>query len=825
MNWPILKKYPQDKTRRIALPIGGIGTGTVSLGGRGDLRDWEIVNRPAKKFNPEGQGINPFFAICAIDPKGKSYSRILEGPVDLEYYEGQSGAIAKNHGFPRFRNCEFKAAYPFGQVALSDKEMPVKATLKAFNPLIPADSENSSFPAAVIRIEVKNTSKKKLKTGICFSMPNFIGEDGSIKIKHSEKKKNKNVLKKNKDLTGIYMTSPNLSADVEQFGNMFVSTFSDQELTYRTGWADLSWGGSKLDFWDDFIEDCKIDKRKSKHNKPIASLCINNDLKPGETKEITFFLTWHFPNRKNWAGDEIIGNYYTTRFKDSVTAALELNEKLDDIEKKSIEFVKTLCSSSLPESVIEAALFNLSTLRTQTCFQTPDGKFYGWEGCGDNKGCCEGSCTHVWNYENATGFLFGDLAKTMREIEFKHATNDEGHMAFRVVLPLKKAEDHCSCEKVAAADGQMGSIMRLYREWQLSGDDEMLKDLYPKAKKAMEFCWKKGGWDGDRDGLMEGCQHNTMDVEYYGPNPQMGFWYLGALRAIQEMALYMEDAKFAIKCASLFEKGSKALDKRLFNGDYYEHIIEPAKLAKNIAPGLSANMGSANLKNPVLQLGAGCLVDQLVGQYTVHVLGLGYLADKKKIKKTLKSIMKYNFKKGFHDHFNHMRSYVLGDESALLMATYPKGRRPVRPFPYYNEVMTGFEYTAAVHMLYEGQVDEGLKVIDAIRARYDGNKRSPFDEAECGHHYARAMASWAALLALTGFHYSGVEKKMTFANKKGTHFWSTGYAWGTCKINKEKVNLKVQFGEIELKEFRLGGKTVKQWDTVKTVKAGSSIKI
>ena len=187
--------------------------------------------------------------------------------------------------------------------------------------------------------------------------------------------------------------------------------------------------------------------------------------------------------------------------------------------------------------------------------------------------------------------------------------------------------------------------------------------------------------------------------------------------------------------------------------------------------------------------------------------------------------MKYNFKEGFHDHFNHMRSYVLGDESALLMATYPKGRRPKRPFPYYNEVMTGFEYTAAVHMLYEGQESEGLKVIDSIRKRYDGDKRNPFDEAECGHHYARAMASWAALLALTGFQYSGVEKTITFTSRDGNYFWSNGYAWGTCGIKKGKVNLKVQFGTLELKQFQLDGKCIKEWDKVKTVKAGKSVKI
>ena len=157
--------------------------------------------------------------------------------------------------------------------------------------------------------------------------------------------------------------------------------------------------------------------------------------------------------------------------------------------------------------------------------------------------------------------------------------------------------------------------------------------------------------------------------------------------------------------------------------------------------------------DPPLQLGAGCLIDQLVGQYFAEVTGLGDSVSGDNTRATLASIKHHNFRETMAGHFNHMRSYALGDESATLMCSYPLGRRPVRPFPYFTEVMTGFEYTLAVHMLYVGMVDEGLALIQAIRDRYDGERRSPFNEAECGHHYARAMASWAAVLALTGFHY------------------------------------------------------------------------
>ena len=219
-------------------------------------------------------------------------------------------------------------------------------------------------------------------------------------------------------------------------------------------------------------------------------------------------------------------------------------------------------------------------------------------------------------------------------------------------------------------------------------------------------------------------------------------------------------------------------------------------------------MGAKDPTKPDYRLASGCLVDQLVGQYMAHVCGLGYLLDPDNVGATMRGIMKYNLREGLYGHFNCMRSFALGDESALLMASYPKNR-PENPFSYFTEVMTGFEYTAAVGMLYEGQTDAGLGCIENIRTRYDGRKRSPFNEAECGHHYARAMASWAAVLALTGFNYSGVERSMTFADKDGTHFWSNGHAWGSCSIKRSKkaarVDLSVMQGELTLEEFSLGG--------------------
>jgi uncharacterized protein (DUF608 family) len=813
-QWPVLKRYDEQHLAKIALPLGGIGTGTVSLGGRGDLRDWEIMNRPAKGFVPTRGSFSPFFAVFVKDSKGQVQTRGLEGPIDLALYEESHGSKAINHGLPRFRQCTFAAAYPLGQVMLSDPDMPVEVTLQAFNPLVPGDAEVSGIPVAVLRYVVQNKTNRPLEVSVCGSVPNFIGMDGSGQTKDwkgdlvtTGGKGNRNEYRQGKSVQGIFMSSDGVAPRASQWGTIALTTTAAGGITHRVAWIAGGWGSSGLDFWDDFSADGKLDKREPvKEDTPMASLAVTVEVPPKRAVPVTFLLTWHFPNRMTWTPknneQDRIGNYYTTVYKDAWDVAEKVVPQLADLERRTVGFVTTFCNSDLPEVVKEAALFNISTLRTQTCFRTEDGRFYGFEGSSNKGGCCHGSCTHVWNYEQAIAFLFGNLAKMMREIEFAQATDEEGMMSFRVNLPLERARQF----NKAAADGQMGCIMKMYRDWQLSGDDEMLKTLWPKVKKAVEFCWIPGGWDADQDGVMEGCQHNTMDVEYYGPNPQMEIWYLGALRAAEEMARRVGDAEFASTCKDLFERGKKWTDANLFNGEYYEHQIRPPKDESQIAASLLVGMGAKDPTNPDYQLGSGCLVDQLVGQFMAHVCGLGYLTEPDHVRTTLASIMKYNYRESLYGHFNCMRSFALGDEAILLMAAYPKDR-PKNPFSYFTEVMTGFEYTAAVGMLYEGQREPGLKCIQNIRDRYDGRKRSPFDEAECGHHYARAMASWAAVLALTGFQYSGVDKAMTFAPKDGRYFWSNGYAWGTCSMKKTgrgmSIELSVLQGDLALSRFSL----------------------
>ncbi|GAA5018543.1 GH116 family glycosyl-hydrolase [Actinopolymorpha pittospori] len=814
-EWPVLRTYDADHLDRISLPLGGIGTGTIGLGGRGDLRDFEVGNRPAKGFRP---------AVCMAALRTQSsagvQTRVLEGPLPDWAFEGWRGATAANHGLPRFAHPSFDGSYPLGRVRLDDDSSPVSVSVEGFNPMVPGDLDASSWPTVVLRYRLVNKTAVRVNASVALSLSNFVGSDGT----HDQTGDNRNTMVTAPGVTGIRMEAPTLDARAEPAGEFVLAVLGEDaaEVSARTAWSSASWGGGLLDFWDDLTSDGRLDDRSGTDRRPVGSLCRSVDLAPRSEGEVVFILAWRFPNRRAWRSEdhgidvaeyaeEIVGNHYAEVFGSPWETVQRFADHLDALEARTVRAVGALAASSVPAEIKEAAIFNLSTLRSQTVFRTADGRFYGWEGLTDRTGSCFGSCSHVWGYEFATGFWFPEISRSMRETQFGLCTDDRGHMSFRVGLPIEKARTW----KIAAADGQMATLVHLYNDWRLCGDDEWLRRLWPSARKAMEFCWIEGGWDADADGVMEGCQHNTMDVEYYGPNPQMGSWYLAALRACAVMAEALGEPDFAARCTALADAGSKWLDAHLFNGSFYRHLVRPVEEDGLIAEGLRhPSMGSASVEDPDLQLADGCLVDQLVGQYASRTVGLGALLDGEHVATTLESIWRRNFHRDLSGHFNNMRSYALADEAATLMCSYDEGNRPARPFPYFNEAMTGFEYTAATSMIFDGDRSQGLELIRAVRDRYRGNRRNPYDEAECGFHYARAMASWSAFVAWTGFGWDATTGALSvdLGRTDASTFWTVGSGWGTWTQTIEGDHLvgrvTVEEGDVALRSMAVAGITV-----------------
>jgi non-lysosomal glucosylceramidase len=757
--------------RMIAFPLGGLGTGTVSLGGRGQLRDWEIFNRPDKGNAPD----YGFASIWASLNGRKPVARVLEARIDTPY-EGESGLGSKNvPGLPRLAGATFTGAYPFAQIDFEDAKLPVKVSLEAFNPLVPLDTEASGFPVAVLRYKVRNPNAAPAKVGIAFSLQNMVGKEGR-----------QSAFREGEGISGLFMSNPMIAETDPLAGTMFLGALGAPpgSGTYLKGWKRATWWDGPLTFWDEFAADGAL-TQDAPALSPVGSAAVTQTIAPKAEATFTFLIAWHFPNRTpercDWPAPEgqekkVIGNHYCQRFNDAWDAATQLARELPTLEARTRKFAGVVKSCNLPSAALEAAVSNLSILRTNTAFRTADGEFHGFEGCNDKHGCCHGSCTHVWNYEHATAYFFPTMARSLRESEFLRNTQENGLMGFRSYLP-----DGLKIWEKAAADGQMGCLIKLYRDWQLLGDTDWLKKFWPSAKRALEFAWINGGWDADRDGVMEGVQHNTYDVEFYGPNPLAGIYYLGALRAGEDMARAVGDKASADEYRRLFETGRKWIDANLFNGEYYIQKVVGRK-NEEIAAGLRVGMGGADNMNPDYQMGEACLVDQLLGQYMAHVAGLGYLLDKEHVRKTLRSIFRYNYHVDLSEHETVQRTFAVNEDGGVLIASYPSGKRPAIPFPYFAEVMSGFEYQFAAHLIYEGMLDEALTVVETIRRRHDGERRNPWNEPECGHHYARAMASWAVILALNGFHYAGPAKELTLIPRmRGSSlksFWTLPSGWG-----------------------------------------------
>lgn len=783
---------------RIAFPLGGIGTGTVSLGGCGNLLDWEIFNRPSKGLALD----NTFFAIWARMEGKPAVCRVLEAEPVVPGFAAGGTRPPVAPGLPRLKEASFSSRYPFARVSFSDPDLPLRVRMEAFSPFIPLKDIDSGLPAVVFLVTLTNPGRKRVEASVASFLLNPIGLDGSEKQvgrKHPAFGGNLNELVHESHMWAVRMSTMRYEPNDVRYGSMALGTLWPK-VSVVTRWPALGgwdWWDLRA-LWDDFAADGGLLGASDavptvEGTTDGATLATMLELGPGETLTVPFFLSWHFPNRVNDWNDEpevrgkVMRNYYATWFPDAWAVMKYATNEFERLQRETRAFEESFWSSTLPPDVLESAGNQLATLRSTVSFRDEQGRFFGFEGSGERQGCCWMNCTHVWNYAQSVAHLFPELERSARETDFLVNTRPGGDMAFRTLVPLGTGT---LWKHAPAADGQMGTVIRLYREWQMSGDDAFLRKLWPKAREALEFAWQ--GWDKDRDGLMEGEQHNTFDVEFYGPNPLTGTLYLGALRAAEEMARAVGEADLAGEYRRLFEAGSGRMADRLWNGEYFVQ-----------RPGNDAGKPS--------QVGDGCLADQLFGQTLAHLAGLGYLLPREKVARALKSVFASNYRPSLRGHVNTARVYALGSEAGVLNCAWPRGGRPPAPMPYADEVWTGTEYQFAAGLVYEGMVREALAVLHSLRERHDGERRNPYNEPECGDHYVRGMSSWALVSAFAGFRWSAPSQSLRFVPVVSTGrsriFFSAGTAWGVAEegsVGKRGlVAIRVADGTLRLKRVRL----------------------
>ena len=816
-----LRSYTGEVAREVAFPLGGIGTGTVSLGARGELRDWEIFNRPAKR-----RILPSTFVALWVKPDGEApLIRVVESAPQPPFGGWNGFSHESGQGLPHFQQTTLSGKYPIATVDFEDRALPVTVSLDAFTPFVPLNVDDSSLPAVIFKYRITNRSHKPTKVSLAFSLLNAVGYDGKAFLDSNEHPgfgKNRNTFRKEHasgaEVAGLDLTSEKYATGDPLHGSMALLT-TCPSFTKRTSCVEDEWWDCNQTWVSEFTTSGRFQDSAPSEITPdgttgYGTLAPFAHLSAGESITITFVLAWYFPVRENYwhyKDEQVRGkkltNYYGTRFKSAWEVALHTASRLSELETKTRLFTDTLFSSTLPPEVLEAVSSQASILRTNTCILLDGKQFFAFEGCADDEALGWMNCSHVWNYEQALAFLFPELERSMRDTDFLHQVRSDDSMAFRAIVPL----DIKQSDFRPAADGQMGCILKLYREWQISGDNAFLKKMWPNAKRALEFAWKF--WDADRDGVMEGEQHNTYDIELFGPNPMMTSLYLAALKAAELMAAAVDDSRAAETYREIRERGARNFES-MWNGEFYIQKTTRLSEIRPMPPYDGDNWKERVAQNGQLkyQFGEGCLSDQMFGQWFADVLGLDIGLPPDRVKKALQSVYRHNFKENFWDCPNTQRIYAINDEQGLLICSWPNGGRPALPLVYADEVWTGIEYQVAAHLIYRGMVDEGLSIVKGISGRYDGVRRNPWNQIEWGNHYSRAMASYSVMLALSGFRCSAVERKLTFQPRIHPDdfrcFFAAGSGWGLCsrywKTEGLTTKVECRHGEITLRRLVVG---------------------
>ncbi|MES2107947.1 MAG: GH116 family glycosyl hydrolase [Bacteroidota bacterium] len=764
------KTWTGDQLTAIGMPCGGIGAGQLYVRGDGTLACWWICNNA---YNT-GQGAVSCWNFTTMLGQWKTGYQTYT-PIS---FIDQGFTIQIGTASPRrldsegFHDICFKGEYPMATITYHDEKepSPVGIQLKVFSPFIPLDARESATPGTVLQFTIANTSKATQRIRLTGHLQNLAG----LYLKNLLNGTIRNEVVRSKGMVSVNMSlAGGLPTDHPYQGYLALSVLDDE------GFANAQQGSEK--------QTCEAPLGKRLTGEAGTTISI----KPGEQRKVTFLLTWYFPNRPQpqrpnnftqmvHADGPIIKNNYANWFKSSLDVAQWLQANLPRLQSTTESFVNAYYrQSNLPYWLTRRMMMPISNLATETTQWWGDGKFWAWEGVGS----CYGTCTHVWNYAQGMAHLFPELERNVRErTDLSTSFEPDGRIDMR------------DGGGGYAIDGQAGTILKAYREHLQSPDNTFVSKNWERIKKAEQYLIST---DGNGDGLIEGPQSNTYDIAFYGANTFTGSLYLASLKAASKMAMLMHDQAFAKTCDSIVKNGKINAEKRLWNGHYFIQDL--------------TNVPDKQKQNS--QYGTGCLSDQLFGQTWADLDNLGYLYDPQKVKQALQSIYTYNWTPDVGpQNLVHKpeRPFANPGEAGLFVCTWPLSPHPgdngVR---YADEVWTGIEYQVATSMIYDGMLDEGLSIVKGLDARYSPEKHNPYNEFECGDHYARSLASYGLLPALEGCTYDGPAQTMGFAPKlQPQHFcgfFTAAEGWGTISQEREggvQTNtIKLDYGKLTLKQI------------------------
>ena len=773
----------RNELKYIGMPVGGINAGTVYLGGDGRLWLWDIFNANQEGIDPKtiewgsalhaGKKVRPRDGSAYVQPAKDI--RPLDQGFAFRIRMGNK-TIIKKMELADWDDIVFEATYPMAKIRYIDKQLPVDIIAEVFSPFIPLDEKNSSLPCTVYSITIKNRTASTIMVDVLGWLENKVAPRSA-----KETDQRVNAILSDQNSKGILCSiKPNgdaLQSKAADHGSMAIASLS----TTSTCNTNLLLPIQSTSF--DEANTSPVEKNKV--DQLMAAVCSTHTIAADKTASTEVVISWHFANLKLNKSIQDKGRYYNTWFKSAAEVAQYVATHAKELFSASRQWKKTWYDSSLPWWFLERTFLNISTLATTTAHRFESGRFYAWEGVG----CCEGTCTHVWQYAHAMGRIFPSIERDTRErVDLGLSLQPDGMMWYRGEVV-----------KGPAIDGQAGTILRIYREHQMSADKGFLQRNWTKIKLATQWVINQ---DRNKDGMEDTPIENTLDAVWDGEIAWLVGLCIAAVKAGESMAMEMGDQEFAAACADYVAKGSKNMDEKLFNGEYYIHRPDEIKGRQKL--------GSYNT----------CHIDQVYGQSWAHQVGLGRIIDREKTLSALRALWKYNFTPDVGPYIKERkggRPYALPGEGGLVMNTNPRneakpyGENMTWQLGYFHECMSGFEHQVAAHMMSEGMLDESLVLTRMIHDRYHAGKRNPFNEIECSDHYARAMASYGTFIAACGFEYHGPKGYMRFAPKMGAENFKAPFTaaegWGSYAQQKNKQGLEatiaVAHGTLSLNVFSL----------------------
>lgn len=779
-------KKTKNELQYIGMPIGGIFTGTVYLGGDGRLWLWDIFNENQNGIDPKtidwefdvhvGKKVRSQDGSAYVQP-AKNIRPVEQG-FALKITIGEI-VIIKKLEESDWDEILFEATYPMAKVHYVDHKLGLDISADIFSPFIPLDEKKSGLPCTIYSFSIKNKNPNDIRISILSWLENKVSP--RLKKETDVRYNSFESLNKFAVLTsGIRLNGTENQEKQADFGTMAVGALSN---TYIAN-TSLTLPINTESF---IVQNTETSEKKITAGTLINSICTEHVIKGGQTIISNYIIAWHFANLDLGSPIQDKGRYYNQQFKNAIEVVKYVGLNFNQLYTQTALWQKTWYDSTLPWWFLERTFLNISTLATTTAHRFETGRFYAWEGVG----CCKGTCTHVWQYAQAVGRIFPAIERDTRErVDLGLSLKSDGMMLYRGEVV-----------KTPAIDGQAGTILRIYREHLMSPNKKFLQKNWDKIKLAITWVINQ---DRNKDGMLDTPIENTLDAVWDGEIAWLVGLCIAAVKAGEQMAIEMGDTNFAVLCSTHVNQGKKNMEDTLFNGEYFIH--KPDKIKER------EKLGSYNT----------CHIDQVYGQSWAHQVGLGRIIDKEKTISALRALWKYNFTPDVGPYIKVRRGwrpYALAGEGGMVMNTNPDnepkpyGENITWQLGYFHECMSGFEHQVASHMMAEGMTVEALVLTRMIHDRYHASKRNPFNEIECSDHYARAMASYGTFISACGFEYDGPNGYIKFAPKLNTDKckipFTSANAWGSYEQVRNKnyfsATLQVKYGSLFLHKMAFEG--------------------